>query len=101
MSAVAVVAWVVFGLLYLAFYLMVRQKEVRAAWVRRTEDGWSWKLLIPRPERPWMAWATFGVYGLVAVMWFLKGTSWLAVPSTALCLIGLAQGIWSQSPKDA
>lgn len=48
-----------------------------------------------------MAWATFGLYGLLAVMWFYKGTLWLAVPSTALCLIGLAQGIWAQPPKDA
>jgi hypothetical protein len=26
---------------------------------------------------------------------------WVAVPSTALCLISLAQGIWGQSPEDA
>jgi hypothetical protein len=74
---------------------VVRQKEVRAAWARRTEgDGWSWKLLIPRPERPWMAWATFGVFGALAVNWFFEGTLWLAVPGTALCLISLVQGIW-------
>jgi hypothetical protein len=48
-----------------------------------------------------MAWATFGVFGLQAVMWFYKGILWLAVPSTALCLIGLVQGLWGQSPKDA
>jgi hypothetical protein len=103
MSGVAaVMAWVLLGLLYLAFYLGVRHKEVRAAWARRIEgDEWSWKLLIPRPERPWVAWATFGLYGLLAVMWFFKGTLWLAAPSTALCLIGLVQGIWAQSPKDA
>jgi hypothetical protein len=34
-------------------------------------------------------------------MWFFKGTLWLAIPSITLCLISLAQGIWSQSPKDA
>jgi hypothetical protein len=101
-GGVTVMAWVLFGLLYLAFYLVFRQKEVRAAWARRTEeDGWSWKLLIPRPERPWMAWATFGVYGLLAVIWFSQGTLWIAVPSTTLCLISLVQGIWGQSPKDA
>jgi hypothetical protein len=55
-GGVTFMAWVLFGLLYLAFYLVFRQKEVRAAWARRAEeDGWSWKLLIPRPERPWMA----------------------------------------------
>lgn len=97
----AAMAWVLLGLLYLAFYLGIRHKEVRAAWARRAEEGWSWKLLIPRPEQPWMAWAIFGLYGLLAVMWFLKGTLWLAVPSTALCLISLAQGIWGQSPEDA
>jgi hypothetical protein len=97
-----VVAWVMLGLLYLAFYLVVRHKEVRAAWSRRGEgDGWSWKLLIPRPDRPWMAWATFGVYGLLALFWYSHGTLWLAVPSTALCLISIAQGIWGESPKDA
>jgi hypothetical protein len=101
-GGVVVMAWVLFGLLYLAFHLAVRQKEVRAAWARRNEeDGWSWKLLVPRPERPWMAWATFGVYGLVAVYWFFRGTLWIAVPSAALCLIGLAQGIWGQPPRDA
>jgi hypothetical protein len=94
-GGVAVVAWVFFGLLYVAFYLVVRQKEVRASWARRSEgDGWSWKLLVPRPEMPWMAWATFGIYGLLAVNWFFRGTLWLAVPSTALSLIGLGQGIW-------
>jgi hypothetical protein len=99
---VTVMAWVLFGLLYLAIYLGIRHREVRAAWARRTEeDGWSWKLLIPRPERPWMAWATFGVYGLLAVIWFSQGTLWIAVPSTALCLISLVQGIWGRSPKDA
>ena len=95
-------AWVLLGLLCLAFYLALRQKEVRAAWARRAEgDGWSWKLLIPRPDRPSMAWAIFVVYGLLAVMWFFRGTLWLAVPSTALCLISLVQGIWAQSPEDA
>lgn len=99
-GGVAVMAWALLGLLYLVFYLVVRQKEVRAAWARRAEkEGWSWKLLIPRSERPWMAWATFGLYGLLAVIWFFQGTLWLAVPSTALCLIGLVQGIWGQSPK--
>jgi hypothetical protein len=92
-------AWVLLGLLYLAFYLGIRHKEVRAAWARRAEDGWSWKLLIPRPDRPSLAWAVFVVYGLLAVMSFLNGTLWLAVPSTALCLISLAQGIWAQSPE--
>ena len=101
-GGVAVMAWVLLGLLYLAFYLVVRRKEVRAAWARRAEgNGWSWKLLIPRPERPWMAWATFGVYGRLAVMGFYNGTLWLAAPSTALCLIGLVQGIWGQPPQDA
>jgi hypothetical protein len=100
-GSVAVMAWVSLGLLYLAFYLLVRRKEVRAAWARRAEgDGWSWKLLIPRPDQPWMAWATFGVFGLLAVLWFYRGAPWLAAPSTALCLIGLAQGIWAQPPKD-
>lgn len=101
-DGVAVMAWVLLGLLYLALYLAFRQREVRAAWARRTEgDGWSWKLLIPRPERPWMAWATFGVYGLLAANWFSQGALWIAVPSTALCLISLVQGIWGQAPKDA
>jgi hypothetical protein len=100
-GGVAVIAWALLGLLYLAVYLAFRQKEVRAAWARRVEDEWSWKLLIPRSERPWMAWTIFGIYGLLAVMWFLSGTLWLAVPSTALCLISLAQGIWGQSPEDA
>jgi len=94
-------AWVLLGLLYLAFYLAVKQKEVRAAWARRAEgNGWSWKLLIPRPDKPWMAWATFGVFGLLAVLSFYRGAPWLAAPSTALCLIGLAQGIWAQPPMD-
>ena len=94
-------AWVLLGLLYLAFYLAVRWKEVRAAWARRAEgDGWSWKLLIPRPDKPWMAWATFGVFGLLAVLSFHRGAPWLASPSTALSLIGLAQGIWAQPPMD-
>jgi hypothetical protein len=101
-GGVAVMAWVLLGLLYVAFYLVVRQKEVRAAWARRTEgDGWSWRLLVPRPERPWIAWATFAVFGLSAVVWFLQGAVWLAVPSTSLCLIGLAQGIWAQPPEAA
>jgi|GEM_PF-6096983 len=98
----AVMAWVLLGPLYLAFYLGVRHKEVRAAWARRTEgSGWSWKLLIPRPERPWLAWATFVTFGLLAVMWFSEGVLWLAVPSTTLSLIGLVQGIWAQPPEDA
>lgn len=103
MSGVAaVVGWVLFGLLYLGFYLAVRQKEVRAAWARRAEgDEWRWKLLIPRAEKPWIAWATFGVFGLSAALWFFQGTLWFAVPSTALCLIGLAQGTWGQPPTDA
>src|SRR3954463_13079350 len=101
-DGLAVTAWVFLGLLYLAFYLAVRQREVRAAWARRAKgDGWSWKLLIPRPERPWMAWASFGVFGLLAVLWFCQGMPWLAAPSTALCLISLAQGIWAQPLKDA
>lgn len=101
-GGMAVMAWVSLGLLYLAFYLLVRQKEVRAAWARRAEEEeWSWKLLIPRLERPWLAWASFGVYGLLALLWYYQGTLWLAVPSTALCLISLAQGIWGQSPEDA
>jgi hypothetical protein len=101
-GGVVVIAWVLFGLLFLAIYLAPRQKELRAAWLRRTEgDGWSWKLLIPRPERPSMAWAIFVVYGLLAVIWFSKGTLWLAVPSTVLCLISLAQGIWAQPREDA
>jgi hypothetical protein len=101
-GGVAVMAWVLLGLLYLAVYLAFRHKEVRAAWARRTEgDEWSWKLLIPRPDRPSLAWAIFVMYGLLAVMWFSKGTLWLAVPSTTLCLISLAQGIWGQSPENA
>lgn len=99
-GGVAVMAWVLLGLLYLAFYLLVRQKEVRAAWKRRADgDEWSWKLLIPRPEQPWMAWAVFVVYGLLAVLWFFQGAPWLAAPSTVLSLIGLAQGIWAQAPS--
>ena len=98
----AVIAWVLLGLLYLAFYLGIRHREVRAAWARRREgDEWSWKLLIPRPERPWMAWAIFGIYGLLAVMWFSQGALWIAVPSTALCLISLVQGICAQSSEEA
>jgi hypothetical protein len=101
-GGLAVLAWVLLGLFYLAFYLGIRHREVRAAWARRTEgDEWSWKLLIPRPERPWMAWAIFGIYGLLAVMWFSQGALWIAVPSTALCLISLVQGIWAQSSEDA
>lgn len=97
----AVIAWVLLGLLYLAVYLAFRHKEVRAAWARRTEgDEWSWTLLIPRPDRPSLAWAIFVVYGLLAVMWFFRGALWLAVPSATLCLIGLAQGIWGQSSED-
>jgi len=100
-GGVALIAWVSLGLLYLAFYFLVRQKEVRAAWARRAAvDGWSWKLLIPRPDRPWMAWATFGVYGLLAVLGFSRGAPWLAAPSTALSLISLAQGIWAQPPDN-
>jgi hypothetical protein len=99
-GGVAVLAWVLLGLLYVAFYLGVRQKEVRAAWGRRTEgDEWSWKLLIPRAEKPWIAWATFVVFGLSAVLWFFQGVLWLGVPSTSLCLIGLVQGIWGQTPE--
>jgi hypothetical protein len=30
-GAVAVIAWTLLGLLYVAFYLLVRHKEVRAA----------------------------------------------------------------------
>jgi hypothetical protein len=100
-GGVAVMAWVLLGLLYLAFYLLVRHKEVRTAWGRRAEgDGWSWKLLIPRPEKPWLAWASFGVFGLLAVLWFSEGAPWLAAPATALCLISLAQGIWARPPMD-
>ncbi|HET9197268.1 MAG TPA: hypothetical protein VFN92_03320 [Solirubrobacterales bacterium] len=99
-DAAAVIAWVLLGVLYLAYYLVLRQREVRAAWARRAEgNGWSWKLLIPRPEQPWMAWATFGVYGLIAAFCFIQGTLWLAVPSIALSLIGLAQGIWGEPPE--
>jgi hypothetical protein len=101
-GGVAVMAWALLGLLCLALYLAFRHKEVRVAWARRAEgDGWSWKLLITRPDRPSMAWAIFVIYGLLAVMWFFKGTLWLAVPSTVLCLISLVQGIWGQSPEDA
>jgi hypothetical protein len=97
---VAVMAWVLLGLLYLAFYLLVKHKEVRAAWARRAEGGeWSWKLLIPRPEQTWLAWACFGLYGLLAVLWFAEGVPWLAAPSVALSLISLAQGIWAQPPN--
>jgi hypothetical protein len=89
-------------MLYLAFYLAVRHKEVRAAWARRAEgDEWSWKLLIPRAEGPLVAWATFVVFGLLAAIWFFQGILWLATPSTSLCLIGLAQGIWGQSREAA
>jgi hypothetical protein len=98
---VAVFAWVLLGLLYLAFYLGVRHKEVRAAWRCRGDHGWSWKRLIPRPEQPALAWATFVLYGLLAGLWFYSGTLWLAVPCTALCLISLVQGIWARLPKDA
>jgi len=100
-GGLAVMAWVLLGLFYLAFYLLFRQKEIRAAWARRTEDEWSWKLLIPRPDRPAMAWAIFALYGLLAVMWFSKGVLWLAVPSVTLSLIGLVQGIWGQPPEEA
>lgn len=73
-GGVTVMAWVLLGLLYVAFYLLVRRKEVRAAWARRAEeDEWSWKLLIPRPERPWLAWASFGTFGLLAVLSFSQG----------------------------
>jgi hypothetical protein len=96
-DGLVVMAWVLAGLLYVAFYLGIRQKEVRAAWARRAEDGWRWKLLIPRPERPWLAWATFAIYGLLAVMWLSEGILWIAVPSAALCLISLAQGIWGDT----
>jgi hypothetical protein len=93
MSAiVAAIAWALLGLLYLAFYLGFRRKEVRAGWARRTEDGWTWKQLIPRPEKPAMAWAIFALYGLLAGMWFYKGMLWLAVPCTVLCLISFVQG---------
>jgi|tagenome__1003787_1003787.scaffolds.fasta_scaffold19960578_1 hypothetical protein len=101
-GGVAVMAWVLLGLLYLAFYLLVRQKEVRAAWARRAdEDEWSWKLLIPRPEKPWLAWASFVVFGLLAALSLSEGAPWLAAPSTALALISLAQGIWAQPPTDS
>ena len=43
----------------------------------------------------------FVLYGLSPAMWFYKGTLWLAVPSIALCLISLVQGIWAQLPEDA
>jgi len=100
-DGVGVIAGVLLGLLYLAAYLGVRHRAVRAAWGRRTEGNeWSWKLLIPRPERLWMAWAIFGIYGLLAVMWFSEGAFWIAVPTTVLCLISLVQGIWGQSPED-
>jgi hypothetical protein len=95
-DAWAVTAGVLLGLLYLAFYFGIRHKEVRAGWARRAEAGWSWKLLIPRPDRPWMAWAIFGIYGLLAVMWFSQGAFWIAVPSAALSLISFVQGLWSQ-----
>lgn len=89
-------------MLYLAFYLLVRQKEIRAAWARRAEgDRWSWKLLIPHPEQLWLAWATFAVYGLLAILWFSQGSLWIAVPSAALCLISLVQGVWGRSLDDA
>lgn len=95
-------AWVMLGLLYVAFYFGVRRKEVRAAWARRREgDEWSWQVLIPRPEKPWHAWGTFVVFGLLAVEMFFQGAPWLAAPSTALSLIGLLQGIWAESPRDA
>lgn len=101
-DGLTVLAGILVGLLYVAFYLGVRRKEVRAAWTRRTEgDGWSWKLLIPRPERPWLAWAAFVLYGLLAVIWFSQDMWWIAAPSTALSLISLAQGIWGQPPEDA
>jgi hypothetical protein len=100
-GGVVVVAWVLLGMLCLGVYLGIRHKEVRAAWARRTEDEWSWKLLIPRPEKPWIPWAIFGVYGLLAAMWFSQGTLWLAVPGTVLCLIGLVQGIWGQPSEGA
>jgi hypothetical protein len=100
-DGVTVMASVLLGLLYVAFYLGVRHEEVRAAWDRRGEGEWSWKLLIPRAERPWMAWGTFVVFGLLAVEQFFQGVLWLAAPSAALCLIGLAQGIWAGSPRDA
>jgi hypothetical protein len=97
-----VMAWASLGLLYVVFYFGVRHKEVRAAWISRGEgNGWNGRLLIPRSERPWMAWATFVVYGLSALIWFSQGTLWLAIPSTALCLIGLVQGIWGQAQEDA
>ena len=101
-DGVAVMVGVLSGLLYLAFYLAVRHEEVRAAWARRTDEvGWSWKLLIPRPERRGSAWAAFVVNGLLAGLWFHNGLFWLAAPCTALCLISLAQGIWGQSPRGA
>ena len=97
----AVIAWTLLGLLCFMPYLGLRQKDVRAAWARRAEDGWSWKLLIPRPDRPSTAWAIFVGQGVLAVIWFFNGTLWLAVPRTALCLIGLGQWIWAQSPEEA
>ena len=100
-GGVAVMTWVLLGLLYVAFYLGVRHEEVRAAWDCRGEGEWSWKLLIPRPERPWMSWGTFMMFGLLAVEQAFQGVLWLVAPSTALCLIGLAQGIWAGSPRDA
>jgi multisubunit Na+/H+ antiporter MnhB subunit len=100
-DGLAVTAGVLLGLLYLAFYLGIRHKEVREGWSRRAEEGWSWKLLIPPPERPWMAWAIFGIYGLLAVMWFLQGAFWIAIPTAVLCLISFAQGLWGQPLEDA
>ena len=100
-SGVAVVLWVLLGVLCLALYLGLRQKEVRAAWARRAEGAWSWKLLIPRSENPSAAWIIFGTQGVLAALWFLNGTLWLAVPSAALCLICLMQALWGQPPEDA
>jgi hypothetical protein len=100
-DGLAVTAGVLLGLLYVALYLGIRHKEVRAGWARRAEEGWSWKLLIPRPERSWMAWAIFVIYGLLAVMWFSEGAFWIAVPTAVLSLISFAQGMWSQSQEDA
>lgn len=91
-GAVAVGLWVLLGLGYLAFYLSFRRKEIRAAWAQRAEgEGAHWKVLIPRPERPWMPWATIGVFGPLAAINYAEGILWLAVPATVLCLIALAQ----------
>jgi multisubunit Na+/H+ antiporter MnhB subunit len=99
-GGLAVIAGVLLGLLYIAFFLGFRHKEVRAAWARRGEDGWSWKLLIPRPQQRSWAWGIFVLYGLLSALWFASGAFWIAAPSAALSLISLVQGIWGHSPED-